>query len=415
MKKQELQDSLAQPPVNLRLAKPTLFAAVAAMGFAQTVLFAILAPLGREIGLVEIQIGAIISASSLTIFLASPAWGRTSDVWGRRKVILVGLFGYSIGTALFAGTFQAALWGLLTPLAAFITLTVARVANATVMAAVMPASTAYMADITDVAGRTRGMGAMGAASNIGAMLGPAVGGLLASITLLTPLYFSILLTLGAAIASLIALPAIPPKGTTGKPVRLKYRDPRILPFLVVGIFLFMGFAIVQQTIAFRFQDILNLTGAETARAVGTSMMLAAAASLFMQMVVIPRLDVPPFRILRISMPMMIAAFLTMALAETQWSLTLAMVLQGFGMGLAGPSFMAGASLAVSANEQGAVAGIAGSCPPLGFTIGPLLGTSLYSLEPSSPYWFALVIYLGLFAYTLLTKAGSTRSVTDGSA
>jgi MFS family permease len=387
----------------MRFARPTLFASVAAVGFAQTVLFAILAPLGREVGLVEMQIGAIISASSLTVFLTSPVWGRTSDNWGRRRVMLIGLFGYSVGSTLFAGVFQAALWGLLAPMAAFIGLTLARISNAIVMAAVMPASTAYMADITDVSTRTRGMGAMGAASNIGSMLGPAVGGLMASITLLTPLYFSICLTFVTAVAALFVLPETPKHSSTTKAPRLKYTDKRIMPFVIVGIFLFMGFAIVQQTIAFRFQDILDLTGAETARAVGISMMLAAAASLFMQTIVIPRLDVRPFILLKIAIPIMIAAFLIMALGETQFALTSGMVMQGLGMGLAGPGFMAGASLAVSPEEQGAVAGIAGSCPPLGFTIGPLLGTSLYSLNPTSPYWFALLIYVGLFIFTLFYK------------
>jgi MFS family permease len=57
------------------------------------------------------------------------------------------------------------------------------------------------------------------------------------------------------------------------------------------------------------------------------------------------------------------------------------------MGLAGPGFMAGASIAVSLEEQGAVAGIAGSCPPLGFAIGPLLGTYLYPIDGALPYWF----------------------------
>jgi len=390
---------------SMRFAKPTLFSAVAAVGFAQTVLFAILAPLGREIGLVEMQIGAIISASSLTVFLASPIWGRTSDRWGRKKVILVGLFGYSVGSTLFAGVFQAALWGLLIPMAAFIGLTLARISNAIVMAAVMPASTAYMADITDVSTRTRGIGAMGAASNIGSMLGPAIGGVMASITLLTPLYFSIFLTLIAAIAALFVLPETQRSKISNQPTRLKYSDPRIVPFVIVGIFLFMGFAIVQQTIAFRFQDILNLTGAETAQAVGISMMLSAAASLLMQMVVIPRTQAQPFTLLKIAMPMVIIAFLIMAMGETRLALTTAMVIQGLGMGLAGPRFMAGASLAVSPEEQGAVAGIASSCPPLGFTIGPLVGTSLYALEPTSPYWFALFIYIGLFIFTLTAKIG----------
>ena len=138
----------------LTFARRTLLASVVAVGFAQTVLFAVLAPLGREIGLVELQIGAIISASSLTVFLVSPVWGRVSDVWGRRRVILIGLFGYSIGTIVFTGVFQLALIGLLIPMTAFIALTVARMANAAVMAAVMPASNAYMADITDLIGIT---------------------------------------------------------------------------------------------------------------------------------------------------------------------------------------------------------------------------------------------------------------------
>ncbi|MBL4631914.1 MAG: MFS transporter, partial [Paraglaciecola sp.] len=189
------------PAANV-LAKRTLLLAAGAMGFAQTVLFAILAPLGREVGLVEVQIGAIISCSSLTIFLISPLWGRASDTWGRRKILLIGLFGYSIGTVMFAGVFQIALLGYLVPVTALILLIVTRVANATVMAAVAPAANAYMADITSVKDRIKGMGAIGAAGNIGSILGPAVGGLLASISLLMPLYFSVFLTLAAAVLTL---------------------------------------------------------------------------------------------------------------------------------------------------------------------------------------------------------------------
>lgn len=390
-------------PAATVLAKRTLLVSVAAVGFAQTVLFAILAPLGREIGLVEMQIGAIISSSSLTLFLISPIWGRASDVWGRRKILLIGLFGYSVGTVLFASVFQAALLGYLIPLTAFIALTIARIGNATVMAAVMPASNAYMADITTVANRTKGMGALGAATNIGSILGPAIGGLLASISLLTPLYFSAFLTLVAAFLALYALPEQTKTKVLSKPKRLKYTDPRILPFVIAGVFLFMGFAIVQQTIAFRFQDTLNLSGTQTAQIVGISMMFSAAAALFVQLVIIPRAGLQPFAMLRLSMPMMMIAFAVMAVGDTRWEFTLAMVIQGLGMGLAGPGFMAGASLAVSNEEQGAVAGVAASCPPLGFAIGPLLGTFLYSQNPALPYWFACATYCVLFLFTLTVK------------
>ncbi|MFT5134152.1 MAG: MFS family permease [Gammaproteobacteria bacterium] len=390
---------------NQKLAKRVLLCSVLAVGFGQTILFAVLGPLGREIGLVEMQIGAIISASSLTVFLASPFWGRTSDVWGRRKVILIGLFGYTLGTIVFTSVFKIALLGWLLPMGAFIALTVARVANAAVMAATMPAANAYMADITDAATRTKAMGSIGAASNIGAILGPAIGGLLASFTLLTPIWFSAGLTLVAAIVVLFTLPEIPGQKSTVKPPRMKYTDQRILPFVIVGIVMFMGFAIVQQTIAFRFQDLLSLSAAETAKLVGIGMMLSAAASVFAQMVVIPLLDVRPFTLLKIAMPLLIVAFAMMAMSSTQLMLTISMTIQGLGMGLASPGFMAGASLAVTAKEQGAVAGVAGSCPPMGFTIGPLVGTALYTWNPDAPYWFTFGAYILLFIFTMTAKIG----------
>jgi MFS family permease len=390
---------MSQPQANA-LAKRTLLLAAGAMGFAQTVLFAILAPLGREVGLVEVQIGAIISSSSLTLFLVSPLWGRASDFWGRRKILLIGLFGYSAGTVLFASVFQAALLGYLIPVTALILLIVTRVANATVMAAVAPSANAYMADITTITDRIKGMGAIGAAGNIGSILGPAIGGLLASISLLTPLYFSVFLTLAAAVLTLYALPELPKPSVVKKSAKLKYTDPRIFPLVIAGVFLFMGFAIVQQTIAFRFQDVLGLDGTQTAKVVGISLMFSAAAALFVQLLVIPRLHVRPFVLLRISMPIMMIAFAIMALSHTKELYIVSMCILGLGMGLAGPGFMAGVSVAVSPEEQGAVAGVAGACGPLGFTVGPLLGTYLYSIDGALPYWFAFVCYFLLFFFTL---------------
>jgi MFS family permease len=275
------------------------------------------------------------------------------------------------------------------------------------MAATQPASTAYMADITSIGTRTKGMGQIGAANNLGAILGPAIGGVLAAYTLLTPIWFSAAVTLIAAIAVMMVLPPVPGQVMKTKPPRLKFTDRRILPFVFVGIFMFMGFAIVQQTMAFRFQDILSLTAVETAQVVGIGMMLSAFFSLVAQMVVLPRLKVQPFTLLKIAMPILMGAFLMMAMGDTRLVLTTAMAIQGFGMGLAGPGFMSGASLAVSQEEQGSVAGVANSCGPLGFTIGPLLGTFLYSIQPDYPYWFTCAVYVPLMLFTLTFR--STRS------
>jgi MFS family permease len=378
-------------------AKRTLLFSLVSVGMGFTVLFPILAPLGREMGLSEIQITTIIGSSGLVVFLTSPIWGRRSDAWGRKRVLLCGLFGFSAGTFLFNSVLYLGLAGILTGSLLFIALVIARVTHASVMSASMPAANAYMADITDAASRTRGMAAAGAANNIGTILGPAVAGL-AVISLLTPLWVM------AAIAFLNGLFVWrfleePPKHQT--PVvrdRLKYSDPRILPFIIIGIAMFTGMGLVQQTMGFRFQDALGLSAAETAQNFGFAMMLSGASSLFSQAVIVQRFNLAPFTLLHFAIPLLIVAFTMMALLETQLWLTIAMMVQGLGMGLASPGFTAGASLAVSPEEQGAVAGVAGSCGPLGFTLGPFIGGALYTLSPTAPYFFAAGLFLILFLF-----------------
>lgn len=308
-------------PFNPDYARRTLLISLVSVGMGFTVLFPILAPLGREIGLSEVQITFIIGASAMMVFLGSPIWGRASDRWGRKRVLLIGLFGFTAGTVLFNLVLYAGLAGALTGLGLFVALVVARMLHAAMMAAAMPAANAYMADITTAENRTKGMGAAGAANNFGAILGPAVAGL-AVISMLTPLWVM------AAVALL-----------NGLFVWRFLPEPPRLPS--------------------------------------------------------PRVP-PPFTLLRMAMPLLIVAFTMMALVESQLWLSAAMMIQGFGMGLAGPGFMAGASLAVSPEEQGAVAGVAGSCGPLGFAIGPLIGGLLYRYNPSLPYAVAAGMYVLLF-------------------
>jgi MFS family permease len=382
-------------------ARRALLVSLVSVGMGFTVLFPVLAPVGREMGLSEFQITGIIACSSLTVFLASPIWGRLSDQWGRKRVMLIGLFGFTAGTVLFNSVLHVGLAGMLVGWGLFAALVAARVLHAMVMAATMPAANAYMADITDAASRTKGMGAAGAANNLGSMVGPALGAL-AVFSLLAPLWVMAAVALMTGLFVLRFLPdsprrSGPPPSTRSPAPRLRYSDPRILPFVVVGVLMFTGFALVQQTMGFRFQDVLGLGAGETARTFGFAMMLSAGSSLFAQAFIVQRLNVAPFTLLKLALPALIVAFSVMAVAETQAMLTAGMMIQGLGMGLAGPGFMAGASLAVSPQEQGAVAGVAGSCGPLGFTIGPLVGGALYQVDPSLPYLSAAGVYILLFA------------------
>lgn len=386
------------PEFSALRARRTLLASLVVAGMGFTVLFPLLAPLGREMGLAELQITSIIAASSLTVFLAMPHWGRLSDRFGRKRIMMVGIFGFSAGTVLFNSVLSFGLSGALLGLPLFVGLVVARVMHAGVMSATMPASTAYMADITDLHERTKGMGATGAANNVGAILGPAVAGL-AFVSLLFPLWLMAALAFINGLFIWRFLPEPPKPEIEGRrPPRMRYTDPRILPFVIVGVMMFMGFALVQQTMGFRFQDALGLDTAQTARTFGIAMMASAGCSLFAQGVIVQRFNLAPFTLLKMAMPLLIVAFVLMATFDTQMILTVAMMIQGLGMGLAGPGFMAGASLAVSAEEQGSVAGVAGSCGPLGFTIGPLIGGAMYQYSPVLPYAFAACVYVVLLAF-----------------
>ena len=217
-----------------------------------------------------------------------------------------------------------------------------------------------------------------------------------------------------ALFVIVLLPDIPkvqPKAQQEQmppPKKLSYFDPRILPYIIVGALMFMGMALVQQTLAFRFQDVLGLTAVETAQTFGLAMGCSAAASLLSQIGLMQRINLTPFQWLRIALPILAVAFAGLALAETQVLMMFAMVLQGAAMGLAGPAFMAGASLAVEPHEQGAVAGIAGSCGPLGFTIGPLLGGFFYQISPDLPYWFTFAVYLPLLAFVMRQRRGEKQ-------
>ena len=119
------------------------------------------------LGSVTVQVGLITAIYPLLQLLAAPIWGRMSDSVGRRRLLLVGIAGAAASYVLFA-------------LASSITtLYVARALGGLLSSAIFPAASAYVADSTTDTERGRGMAWLGAASSLGAVVGPALGGVLA--------------------------------------------------------------------------------------------------------------------------------------------------------------------------------------------------------------------------------------------
>ena len=142
--------------------------------------------------------GLIQSSYALSQFLLAPVWGRVSDRFGRRPVLLVTI----------AGTSASLAWlGMAESLAG---LFAARILAGGFAANISVAS-AYITDVTDEQERTRWMGMLGASFGIGFLLGPAIGGLLAPYGYAVPML---------AAAGLAALNFVLPATHTGAPSRM---------------------------------------------------------------------------------------------------------------------------------------------------------------------------------------------------
>ena len=74
---------------------PLLFLTIFNSILGLSVLFPILGPLGRDLGLGELQIGAISTSYALMQLLLSSWWGKKSETAGRKKILLVGVLGLS--------------------------------------------------------------------------------------------------------------------------------------------------------------------------------------------------------------------------------------------------------------------------------------------------------------------------------
>ena len=380
-----------------------LILALMATGMGQSLVFAILAPLGREVELGELQITSIIAISALIFSLAAPRWGRFSDRVGRKPVIICGLLGYTVGTLLFTSVFYAGLAGLLGGSLLYGTVLAARCCQAVIMSGTNPAASAYAADHTGAEQRTRTMARLGTANSMGTILGPAVSGALATFGLLAPLYFAAGLAFFAALLVWWQLPVTPQQDLTRRPLsaRLRFTDRRILLLLATAVGLFVGYSGIQQTLGFQLQDKLGLSGIETAQMTGAALMVSAAFTFLVQVTVMQRIKLKATQFIRLGLISLLFGAAVIAGFETFAVLAVGMAFLGIGLGLCMPAISAGASLAVLPEEQGAAAGLVSACPAIGFVSGPLIAGALYQVHGSlAPLFSAAVFFLVLVMLVL---------------
>lgn len=144
-------------------------------------------------GALALWVGVIEAVFALCSFLVAPLLGAISDRYGRRPVIVYSVLGAAVGYVLFG--IGGALWVLV----------LARVVQG-LAAGDMPALFGYVADITAEKDRSKRFGFLGALTGVSFMVGPALGGLLAKVSVSLPMYVTAGVAVLIALISLTALP-----------------------------------------------------------------------------------------------------------------------------------------------------------------------------------------------------------------
>lgn len=166
--------------------------------------FGIIIPLipfyAEEMGASPFEVTLLFASFSAMQLVATPLWGRISDRHGRRPLLVAGLF---------ASAASHLIYGLAASLPIlFLSRMTAGAAGGTVSIA-----QAYVADTTSEEDRAKGMGWIGAASGLGVMLGPGIGGYFSQWGLGTPGFIAAGLAAVNGLAALAFLPESKPRHT----------------------------------------------------------------------------------------------------------------------------------------------------------------------------------------------------------
>lgn len=322
-------------------------------------------------------------------FLAAPLWGRLSDRFGRRPIILLGLWGSAGSYALFG----------IAPLteAPLAVLFASRLLAGTFGGTISTAS-AYIADVTPREERARGMALIGAAFGIGFTIGPAIGGLGDLLSRSAPGFiasgFSIL-------ALLYALKNLPEPERHARHTSRVWLDVgavktalarQAVPHLLTTGFVAVAcFALLESTLSLLGKEVYDFSPFE----VGLLFSYLGFWSAVNQGVVVRRLlkRVGEETLLVVGPILLGVGLLGIGLADSLWMLALISPLPVLGFGMITPSTSSLLSRRTPPTEQGGMLGLNQSLQSLARIIGPYAGISLFELSAPLPFYLGAGIAL----------------------
>ncbi|HVO47465.1 MAG TPA: MFS transporter [Steroidobacteraceae bacterium] len=348
----------------------------------------------------------IMGSYSLCQLLAAPFWGRLSDRYGRRPILMSSLAGACLSYLLLG--FAGNIWMLL----------IARSLGG-FMAGNISAAFAYASDVSEPRNRAAALGLVGAAIGIGFTVGPAVGGVLAGDNLYTASFLRPALVSASLSVLAIALVAVMlPESNTAERRRQRSEVPHVGPVQLLlqrPALRFIATASLLVTSAQSMLDsilgiwALNRYGFGP-RTVGLLIFAIASLAVLMQgalvRILVPKLGEPKLAMLGI------AAFVIGLLAVGEASIvpiTVAgLALCGVGLGAFNPSNSALASKQSDEHDRGATMGTYQSSGSLARVIGPFVSGPLYAtLGARAPFLAGACVALPAIWFIWRVRAQSS--------
>lgn len=372
--------------ITLTILLTNLFIAFLGIGLVIPVLPTIM----NELNISGKVVGYMVATFAIVQLIVSPFSGRWVDKIGRKPMIVTGLFIFGVSEFLFGlGKSVEVLF-------------ISRALGGLSAAFIMPAVTAFIADITTMATRPKALGYMSAAINTGFIIGPGFGGFLAEIGTRVPFYTAGVLGAVAAVLSLLFLKE-PERSTEEVVARNSDEKERkglqrifhplyFIAFVVIFVSTF-GLSTFESLFSLFVDHKFGFTPKDIAIVITGGAIIGAIAQVVLLDPIVKKIG--EINLIRIAL--LVSALLAFAMTlVSSYFMILAVTFTIFiGFDLIRPAVTSYLSN-VAGNEQGFVGGMNSMFTSLGNIFGPVLGGLLFDINLDYPYYFATItLFIGL--------------------
>ncbi|WP_110931593.1 multidrug efflux MFS transporter NorA [Paenibacillus bouchesdurhonensis] len=370
---------MRSPKITLAILLMNLFIAFLGIGLVIPVLPTIM----NELNITGAVVGYMVAAFAITQLIISPFAGRWVDKYGRKIMIVLGLFIFGFSEFLFGiGRSVEVLF-------------ISRMLGGISAAFIMPAVTAFIADITTSDTRSKALGYMSAAISTGFIIGPGFGGILAEIGTRIPFYSAGVLGGIAAILSFVLLkePERTDKGTSKSSQKSGLRRIFIPMYFIAFILIFVssfGLAAFESLFSLFVDHKFGFTPKDIAIVITGGALVGAVA----QILLFDRLTkrIGEINVIRYCLGISAVLVLLMTFVSTYFIILLTTFVLFTGFDLMRPAITSYLSK-IAGNEQGFVGGMNSTFTSIGNIFGPIIGGALFDLNLNYPYYFATIVLL----------------------